>query len=51
MNNIVSTKSTSRCRIKGLFKECGKNMDDSKFVGYLMNKNFLNIADKLLKER
>ena len=51
MNNIVFTKSTSSCRTKAAFDQCDKIVNDPKFVGNLMNKNFLNIADKLLKEK
>ena len=51
VNNIVSTKSTSSCKIKGVLDECGEIVNDPKCVGNLMNKNFVNIADNLLKER
>ena len=51
MNDIVSTKSTYSCRINGLLDECGKIVNDPKCVGNLMNKTFVNIADKLLKEK
>ena len=51
MNDIVSTKSTSNCRINGVLDECGNTVNDPKCVGNLMNKNFVNIAEKLLKER
>ena len=51
MNDIVSNKSTSSCRIKGLLDECGKVVNDPKCVGNLMNKYFVKIAEKLLKER
>ena len=48
MNNIVSTKSTSSCKIKGVLDECGKIVNDSKCVGNLKNKNVVNIADNSL---
>ena len=51
MNNIVSTKSTSSCKIKGVLDECGKIVNDPKCVGNLMKNNYVNIADNLLKER
>ena len=51
VNDIVSTKTTSTCRINGVLDECSKIVDDPKCIGNLMNKNFVNIADKLLKER
>ena len=37
--------------INGVLDECGKIVNDLKCVGNLMNKNFVNIADNLLKER
>ena len=51
MNNIVFTKSTSICRINGVLEECGKIVNNPKCVGNLMNKNFVNIAHKFLKEK
>ena len=51
VNDIVSTKSTSTCRINGVLDECSKIVNDPKCIGNLMNKNFVNIADNLLKER
>ena len=51
MNNVVSTESTSSCRIKGVLDICGKIVNNPKCVGNLMNKNFVNIADNLLKKR
>ena len=51
VNNIVFTKSFSSFRIKGVLDEYGKIVNDLKCVSNLMNKNFVNIADKLLKER
>ena len=34
-----------------MLNECGKIVNDPKCVGNLMNKKFINIANKLLKER
>ena len=34
-----------------MLDECGKIVIDPKCVGNLINKNFVDIADKLLKER
>ena len=51
VNNIVSTKSTSSCKINGVLDESGKIVSDLKRVTNLMNKNFVNIADKFLNER
>ena len=51
VNNIVSTKSTSSCKINGVLDESGKIVRDLKKITDLMNKNFVNIADKLLNER
>ena len=48
---MFSTKSSCSCRIKCVFNECGKFVENPKGVGNLMNKSFVNIADKLLKER
>ena len=51
VNNIVSTKSTSSCKINGVLDKSGKIVRDLKKITDLMNKNFVNIADKLLNER
>ena len=51
MNDNVFTKSTSTYKINGVLDECSKIVNDPKCIGNLMNKNFVNIADKLLKER
>ena len=51
VNNIVSTKSTSTCKMNGVLDESGKIVSDLKRITDLMNKNFVNIAEKLLNER
>ena len=53
INNIVLTKSSSSssCRIKGVLYDWGKIVNDIKCVGNVINKNFVNTADKLLKEK
>ena len=49
--NFIFTKSTLRCKINGMLDKSGKIVSDLKRVTDLMNKNFINIADKLLNER
>ena len=39
VNDIVSTKSKSTCRINGVLDECSKIVNDPKCVGNLINKN------------
>ena len=51
VNNVVSTKSTSSCKINGVLDESVRIVSDLKRVTDLMNKNFLNIAHKLLNEK
>ena len=51
VNNIVSTKSTSSCKMNGVLDESGTIVSDLKRITDLMNKNFVNIAEKLLNER
>ena len=51
INNIVTTKSTSHSKINGVLDLYGKFVDEPKEVGNLMNKNFVSIADDLIKER
>ena len=34
-----------------MLNECGKFVDDLKDIDNLINKNFVNIADKLLEEK
>ena len=38
VNNVVSTESTSSCRIKGVLDICGKIVNNPKCVGNLMKK-------------
>ena len=50
MNDIVSTISTYSCWINGVLYECGKIVNDPKYVGNLINRKLLNIAKKLFKK-
>ena len=51
INNIVATKPTSHSKINGVVDVHGNFVDEPREIGNVMNKNFVSIADDLIKKR
>ena len=51
INNIVATKPISHSKINGVLDVHGNVVVEPKKIGNVMNKNFVSIADDLIKKR
>ena len=51
INNIAATRPTSHSKINGVLDVNGNLVNEPKGIGNAMNKNFVSIADNLIKKR
>ena len=51
INNIAATRPTSHSKINGVLDLNGNLVNEPKEIGNAMNKNFVSIADNLIKKR
>ena len=50
INNIAATRPTSHSKINGVLDLNGNLVNEPKEIGNAMNKNFVSIADNLIKK-